>query len=613
MSGPGDNDPAAETGSSHGAGAGPSASPTSPTPPTPPTPRTRPASSSSATDPTAATVAAPSTTAAAAPATAGTTAAPAGRVAATAGTTATASAPVTPATPATPATAATATAMAGPSRTLKAVAFVAGTCVMALEMGSSRLLAPAFGTSILVWANLIGVILFAMAFGYNVGGRLADRHPAIRGLYLSLGGAGVLVGLLPLAGRAALNALAAGITSTPITVIFASFFSVIVLIAPPVFLLSFATPFAIRLGAPDVAHTGRVAGTLGTWSTAGSLVGTFLAALLTIPTFGTRATLFGIAATLILTAVFGLRSARALLLLLLPAACAWLVRGPAKPAAGLLFEKNTPYQFVQVVRSDGLTQLIVNEGGGVQSVWRQGSDLTGMYYDAYMLLPFLQSLSDPRRSVLILGSGGGTILRQYHEVLSSRFDLRLTGVEIDPVVAATGPKYFGLSPALAADVHIADARPFLAASKQRYDVIIVDAYAQQLYIPFQLTTTQFFHLAAAHLNPGGLLAMNVNAVGERSPLLNAILHTLHSAMPYTYLAHIPGAFNYLLVGSATPLRGSRLASLVVPPLLRPLGRQVAAAWQADAAPSGMLLTDNRAPVEFLTDWELYRGIQRYGP
>ena len=501
---------------------------------------------------------------------------------------------------------------AGPSRTLKTVAFVAGACVMAIEMGASRLLAPAFGTSILVWANLIGVILFAMAVGYNVGGRLADRHPAVRGLFLSLGGAGVLVALLPLAGRAALDALAAGITGTPITVILVSFFAVILLVAPPVFLLAFATPFAIRLGSPDVAHTGRVAGTLGTWSTAGSLVGTFIPALLTIPTFGTRATLFGVSAALILTAVLGLRSLRPALLLLIPAAIAVVTAGPTRPVPGLLFEKESPYQFVQVSKNAGVTQLVVNEGGGVQSVWRDGSDLTGMYYDAYLLLPFLQDLGSSRRSLLVLGSGGGTILRQYHDVLGGRFDLTLQGVEIDPVVAATGPRYFGLSPALAADVHVADARPYLAASRARYDLIVVDAYAQQLYIPFQLTTTEFFGLAASHLAPGGLLAMNVNAVDGNSPLLLAILHTLHSALPYTYLAHIPGAFNYLLVGSQDPLNGARLASFAIPGQLRPLGSQIAAAWQADAAPGGMLLTDDHAPVEFLTDWELWRGIQRYG-
>jgi spermidine synthase len=501
----------------------------------------------------------------------------------------------------------------GPSATLKAIAFVAGACVMALEMGASRLLAPAFGTSILVWANLIGVILFAMAVGYNVGGRLADRHPAVRGLLLSLGGAGVLVAALPLAGRAALDALAAGITGTPLTVILVSFFAVILLVAPPVFLLAFATPFAIRLGSPDVAHTGRVAGTLGTWSTAGSLVGTFIPALVTIPTFGTRATLLGVSAVLILTAALGLRSARGLLLLLLPAAVALAARGPTRPGPGLLYEKESPYQFVQVVSRQGLTELVVNEGGGVQSVWRDGSPLTGMYYDAYLLLPFLQDLGQPGRSLLVLGAGGGTILRQYQDVLGQRFDLRLRGVEIDPVVAATGPRFFGLSPTLAADERIADARSYLAASRARYDLIVVDAYAQQLYIPFQLTTREFFRLAAAHLAPGGLLAMNVNAVDEQSPLLDAIVHTLHRELPHTYLAHLPGAFNYLLVGAQTPLDPARLRSFAVPALLRPLGRQVAAAWHPAAAPDGMLLTDDRAPVEFLTDWELWRGIQRYGP
>lgn len=501
----------------------------------------------------------------------------------------------------------------GPPLHLRIIAFVAGACIMAVEMASSRLLAPAFGTSLIVWANLIGVILFAMALGYNVGGRLADRRPAVRGLYLSLGGAGALVALLPLAGRAAVSALAGGITGTPVSVIVVSFFAVVVLIAPPVFLLAFATPFAIRLGAPDVAHNGRVAGTLGTWSTAGSLAGTFAAALWTIPTFGTAATMLGIAAALILTAAVGLRSWRGALLLLVPAAVAVLTSGPVRPAPGLLFEHESPYQFVEVVRRNGMTELIVNEGGGIQSAWRDGTPLTGMYYDAYMLLPYLQDPGQHARSLLVLGAGGGTILRQYQTVLGTRFHLRLDGVEIDPVVAATAQRFFGLSPALAAKIHVAGARPYLAADPRRYDLIVVDAYAHQLYIPFQLATVQFFRLAAAHLRPGGVLAMNVNAVDRSSPLLQAIVHTLHAVFPHTAIAHLPGAFNYLVIAAERPLSPAGLHSPAVPPLLRPLAAQVAAAWRPDAAPAGMLLTDNHAPLQFLTDWEIWRGIERYGP
>jgi hypothetical protein len=504
---------------------------------------------------------------------------------------------------------------------LRVTALVGGAAVMALEMAASRLLAPAFGTSLIVWANLIGIILIALALGYSLAGRLADRYPAGTGLYAALLGAGLWAALLPLAGRFVLDLLSRGILGTPVSVILASFAGILAVIAPAVFLLGFVTPFAIRLGASDVEHTGRVAGSLGAWSTVGSIAGTFLPAFVTIPFLGVRATLLGAAALLILTAAWGLGRPWALLGLLLPALVAFLVAGPLRPEAGLLFEGESPYQFVQVLRHGPYTELVVNEGGGVQSVWRRGSDLTGFYYDAYMLLPFYRRAcpAGPPRGpagaprcrpggsvrVLVVGAGGGTILRQYHDVLGDRFRLRLAGVEIDPLVASLGPRFFGLPPSLARRVHVADGRVFLAHDRGVYDVLIVDAYAHQLYIPFQLATEQFFRLAASHLAPGGILAMNVNALGPTSPLLLAIVRTLHAVFPYTYVARVPGEFNYLLAASRRPIA----PTLDVPALLRPLAGRVAAAWRADDGAGGQLLTDDRAPLEFLTDWELWRGAR----
>lgn len=487
---------------------------------------------------------------------------------------------------------------------LRATACVGGAAVMAIEMAASRLLAPAFGTSLLVWANLIGIILIALTLGYSLAGRLADRHPAGRGLYGALLGAGLWSALLPLAGRGVLDLLSRGILGTPISVILASFAGVLVVIAPAVFLLGFVTPFAIRLGASDVEHTGRIAGSLGAWSTLGSIAGTFVPAFVTIPFFGVRATLFGCAALLILTAAWGLRRPGLLLGLLLPALVALVVAGPLRPEPGLLFEGESPYQFVQVLQKGPYTELVVNEGGGVQSVWRHGSDLTGYYYDAYLLLPFDRPGLD--RRVLVVGSGGGTIMRQYQAVLGSRFRLRLDGVEIDPLVASLGPRYFGLPADLARRVHVADGRVYLEHDRHTYDILIVDAYSHQLYIPFQLATRQFFHLAADHLAPGGILAMNVNALSRHSPLLLAIVRTLHAVFPFTYVARVPGAYNYLVAASDRPV----LPTLDVPPLLQSLARSVAAGWRPDDGSGGLLLTDNRAPLEFLTDWELWRGAER---
>jgi len=506
---------------------------------------------------------------------------------------------------------------AGPSgvsgRALRATAFIAGSATLGIEMAASRLLAPSFGTSQLVWANLIGVILLALTVGYRVGGALADRVPGRDGLYGSLLLAGVLSLALPFAGRWAIGMLGAGITATPISVILLSLLAVVLVIAPPVFLLAFATPFALRLGiaAAGPGRSGTVVGALEAWATAGSIAGTFVPAFLTIPFLGTNQTLAGLGALLILTGAVGLRRRWLFGALTLPVAVALLTSGVVRPQPGLLFEAQSPYQFVQVVRQGRYTLLEVNDGGGVQSVWRSGSDLTGLYYDAYMLLPALRSGN--ARRVLVIGAGGGTILRQYQDVLSGRYRLSLTGVEIDPVVQRLATRFFGLSPSLAARIHVDDGRTFLEAAHGpggMYDIIIVDAYSRELYIPYELSTEQFFALAAAHLRPGGIVALNVNAVSPQSLLLRSMTRTLHAVFPYTYVAKVPGAFNYLIAGSDRPLDPARLhASGALPSLLAPLGSAIAAAWHPSAGTGGWLLTDNRSPIDYLTNLELLRAAQ----
>ncbi|WP_026961037.1 spermidine synthase [Alicyclobacillus herbarius] len=543
-------------------------------------------------------------------------------------------------------------------RYLYVYVIVTGASVMALELAASRFLAPYFGTSMIVWANVIGLILLALSVGYVVGGRVADRWPRVRLLmWLSLT-AGMWMATLPLWGQVIFRGLAQGILNTPMTTIILSFIAILLVFAPPVFLLAMVSPFAIRLasgaarfGAPQsgvnhsgnlphgvsvssvkaadtgpvgggasgerqAAHAptldiGRVAGNLYAFSTLGSLIGTFGTAFLTIPFFGVRETIFFWAAVLVAASLWGLVQADWLrigaalgLVLVLPPLASGALPGPTSPYGKVLWSKDTLYQHVAVVReTDGSTALIYNEGGGVQSLRRPGDALNpGDYYDDYLALPYLRQRAS---RVVVLGSAGGTIphlLAKY--VRPERPDLRVTGVEIDGDVIPLDFRYFGVRPGDARFVN-QDARVFVQqAPAHAYDIAIVDAYTNQIYIPYELTTVEFFRELKRRLTPGGLVAMNVNATSTHSRLLLSMEKTLRVVFPYVYRIKARGMYNYIVLASDEPvstagLRNVRSGS--------PLA-QVAADWPQRLGPvtardvaGGMVLTDDRAPVEMLTD------------
>lgn len=530
------------------------------------------------------------------------------------------------------------------TRFLVAFVFVTGASVMELEMAASRLLAPYFGTSQIVWANLIGLILIGLSLGYLLGGRLADRRPDGRLMCAIVLAAGVYEALLPLFSRPILAAMTGGWFGTPVTVILASFAAILAVFLPPVAALATVSPFAIRLATREVEQSGRVAGALYAASTAGSILGTFVPAFLTIPFLGTRETIALFAALQVATAAWGLalgagrgpRRFGPFLWLLVPALAYGALPGVTKPVPGLLFEAETFYQYVQVVRQGGANLLVVNEGGGIQSIYEPGRDFTGLYTDDYALLPFLArprgAPARPERAV-VLGSAGGTILRLWDRIARPFVPMELEGVEIDPVVARLAAPYFGFRPGSAA-VTVGDARVVLDRSRETYDLVVVDAYSHQLYIPFQLTTVEFFRSVRAHLAPGGFLALNVNASSPEDPLMLAFERTLLAAFPHVYVAKVRGPLNFLLVGalepvSLAPLRAiaeDGLAALARPlegagagvpadldgEAVRALAAELLAAWRpvdAGLARRGVLLTDDRAPVEYLTNAMVVRAIE----
>jgi predicted membrane-bound spermidine synthase len=182
------------------------------------------------------------------------------------------------------------------------VVFTAGVATLAAEIAAQRLVAPAFGASTVVWANTIAVVLLALAGGYWLGGRLADRHPSARGLALTALAGAALVALIPLVAIPLL-----GLTEDRLQELAGSLLVALVLVGPPVLVLGAVSPWAIRLRVRAVEDAGDVTGRLYALSTAGGLVGTFAAALLLIPLVGTRWTFLIAAALLALAAAPGVR------------------------------------------------------------------------------------------------------------------------------------------------------------------------------------------------------------------------------------------------------------------------------------------------------------------
>jgi predicted membrane-bound spermidine synthase len=473
--------------------------------------------------------------------------------------------------------------------------FGAGIGALATEISASRLLAPYFGSSTIVWANLIGIVLASLALGYWLGGRIADRRPvpALLGFIVLV--SSVLVAVIPFVAEPFLDLTVEGLDEASVGAVVGSFVAVLLLCAPPVVLLGMVSPFAIRLAVSSIETAGAVAGRLYALSTAGSLLGTFLPALVLIPAIGTQRTFLVVAALLAVSSCF-LLGARYLIVAVLLAALLAIPPGAVKAKEGLLHEETSYHQYIQVVEEDdGRRLLYLNEGVAVHSVWRRDDVLTGGVWDAFLALPPL--LGRPLERVAILGNAAGTTARAlavYHP------EAEIDGVELDPAVSDVGRRYFGMGENPRLTIHDEDARPFLRSTDERYDLVVVDAYRQP-YVPFYLATREFFALVRERLAPGGIVALNVAAVPDDERLVDAVGRTLATEIPQA-LEWPVLRFNTIVLGLTEPLSHEERARRLRdgPADLAPLRELLA----RDAAPlesSGRVWTDDHAPVEWLTD------------
>lgn len=484
--------------------------------------------------------------------------------------------------------------------------FFAGMSVMAVELGASRLLAPYFSSSQIVWTIIIGTIMIAMALGNIWGGRRADKNPNPDKLYMRLIVAALWIAAIPLVGKYIILAISAALVLTVNNnfLILAGFVACMVIFVFPLFLLGTVTPSLVKYTVDSLDDSGKTVGTLGAFNTIGSILGTFMPTFVTIPAVGTSATFLIFSGILLALGLIYFISRKAK-----KGACAAAVVffvlcsifGHSGSFAfwenDLLYEGESIYNYLQVRETKDSVILSTNVLFGVQSIMKKDDSLTGMYYDYALAAPVMAGIGEKEDAkLLILGMGTGTYAGQCMKYFDH---VRIEGVEIDQKITDLAGKYFNLPDTI--DVTTYDGRAYLQAVDKKYDVIMVDAY-QDITIPFQMSSIEFFTMVREHLKEDGVMVVNMNMHSEEAGNINDYLSdTIASVFDYVYTADVRGTTNRELFATQN---GDVLTALEEN--TKKLEEEELAAMMSRVNASLIaykkgeyLLTDDKAPVELL--------------
>lgn len=493
--------------------------------------------------------------------------------------------------------------------------FIGGMTTLALEFTISRILQTVYGTSNLVWANVVGLVLLFLTVGYFLGGRWADKRPEPKlfyGLITTAALSGIFFLLLT---SALLRTAATAMAALNIGALAGSLVGVFFALAVPMTLLGCISPFAIRLGVRDVAEAGRVSGQIYAVSTLGSLLGTYLPTLFVLPLAGSRLTAVGFGLILFAVGLVGLwQSDRKMAgytavvsLLLIPFIYSWGL-GNIKNYTGQLYETESAYNYIQVIEQDGCNYLLLNEGQAYHSFYCPDDAVPVISVWSIMLAaPYfndpahIQDLQNPVERVGVIGLAAGTVPRQY---ITTFPQVQVDGIEVDPAIIQVGYDYFNLrDPRINAIA--GDGRYAFNQLVGPYDVVTIDAYKVP-YIPWHLTTVEYFEELHGKLSEQGVVAVNVGRVPEDRRLVEAMTSTMLEVFPTVHTVDVPGALNTILFATVQPTTPDNLVANLAAfpaegsPFLREV-LQTTAVQNVPTMPSDLIFTDERAPVETLID------------
>jgi MFS family permease len=480
-------------------------------------------------------------------------------------------------------------------------AAVNGAAVMIIEILGAKMLSPYFGTSHFVWTAQIAVTLLALASGYYAGGRLADRAPGARPLYLAIGAAALfLVG-----STTACPTVAAGLLALEVGLPAGTILAALVLFLPALTLLAMTGPVVVKLFSTSVERVGSQVGRISAVSTFGSLAGTLAIGYLLIPFFFNSTIMYLTAAVLAALALSyflvwdrkAVAIAGAALVCLSAAGAGHAGLGSERFAGSAgkfheVYARNSNFGMLQVIDNRaGTVRYLLNDQypqGNYDPVAGMGIMFPINFY--YGLMQAYRDL--PPSRVLFIGLGVGAGPMSF-----ARHGWSVDAVEINGASAEVAQQWFGVDAGLV-NLHIGDGRQFLRTAKGRYDVIVLDAFLGDA-TPDHLLTLEAFRELRAALVPGGLLLMNANSRRfGKDFFTTALYRTLQAAFPNVLALDGGNALNYSYVASEGPLEVLREPRLDRVPagtnerLAATLRRQV-----VPADPGAFVLRDDFNPLD----------------
>lgn len=416
---------------------------------------------------------------------------------------------------------------------LAVLVFVCGAAVMALEIVSSRILTPVFGSTTYTWGSLIGVILTGLSLGYFYGGRIADKNPTMFKFSSIIFSAGLYVVFIPYVAPLIME-LYDPISLNSLRVLLSTF----TLLTIPSFLLGMISPYSVKLGATALSRVGSVTGNLYFLSTAGSIAGTFLAVFGFIPFFEVNQIIFSLGVSLLLVSLVGLSRFPKLLvvfvgiLVFLPTS---VVGGVISHSGTLVYEKETPYSHLDVIDSKQMRTMYLNSMLHSRMSLNQPDELV-VEYTKYF---YLGEIFNPNfQKVLFVGGGGFSGPKNF---LANYPNAEIDVVEIDPDIISAAKTYFNVNENPKLRIFNEDARIFLANTDEKYDVIVLDAFSKY-YVPFHLMTLEYFELLKNRLEPDGVVISNLigTTEGDTSTLVRSVYKTMNQVFPTIYVFKTKG-------------------------------------------------------------------------